>query len=108
MSDNITTQAVSKVGNLARLFTSAPANIIAKYQSQLGAVLNYADDLSKLDVSGFSPHGAIASIGIDDLRIDVPTSQVDDYARVRQNILNNFPVRQGDLLQLPIRIVEEN
>ncbi len=108
MSDNITTQAVSKVGNLARLFTTAPTQTIAKYQSQLGSVLNYADDLCKLDVSGFSPHGAIATIGINGLREDTPTTDPDSYARVRQNILNNFPVRQGDLLQLPIRIVEEN
>jgi aspartyl/glutamyl-tRNA(Asn/Gln) amidotransferase C subunit len=108
MSENITTKAVLKVANLSRLFTAADEKIVQTYQKQLGSVLNYADELSKLDVTGFSPHQAIATATINNLREDETDYGTEDYLRVRQNILNNFPTRQGDLLQLPIRIVEEN
>jgi aspartyl-tRNA(Asn)/glutamyl-tRNA(Gln) amidotransferase subunit C len=107
-SNNISRESVKKVGNLSRLFTEIGDSELDKYQSQLSAVLDYADELSKIDTTGFSPHQAIATIGLDDLRVDEVDEDTTTVERIRQNILNNFPARQGDFLQLPIRIIEEN
>jgi Asp-tRNA(Asn)/Glu-tRNA(Gln) amidotransferase C subunit len=107
-SNNISKESVKKVGMLGRLFTQIAEDKLELYQSQLSAVLGYANELSKIDTGDFSPHQAIGTIGISDLRDDQDNDNPVDYERVRQNILRNFPSRQGDFLQLPIRIIEEN
>jgi aspartyl/glutamyl-tRNA(Asn/Gln) amidotransferase C subunit len=108
MSTVITPQDVKKVASLSRLFHDADSKIIDGYQYNMDAVLRYADQLSNIDVTGFSPHQSIATIGINDLRDDENDQDTVTYQRVRSNILNNFPARQGDLLELPVRIVEES
>lgn len=105
---NISKDSVKKVGLLGRLFTQIDDSKLELYQSQLSAILGYADKLSSINTGDFSPHQAIAVIGIMDLRDDVTDSNQATYQRVRQNIIANFPARQGDFLQLPIRIIEEN
>jgi aspartyl/glutamyl-tRNA(Asn/Gln) amidotransferase C subunit len=107
-SSNITKESVKKVGLLGRLFTQIDDAKLGLYQSQLSAVLGYANELSKIDTGDFSPHQAISVIGINDLRDDQPNNDPESYERVRQNIMRNFPARQGDFLQLPVRIIEEN
>jgi aspartyl/glutamyl-tRNA(Asn/Gln) amidotransferase C subunit len=107
-SSNITKESVKKVGLLGRLFTQIDDAKLSLYQSQLSAVLGYANELSKIDTGNFSPHQAISSISIGDLRDDVVDDDAESYERVRQNIMRNFPARQGDFLQLPVRIIEEN
>jgi aspartyl/glutamyl-tRNA(Asn/Gln) amidotransferase C subunit len=107
-SNNITKESVKKIGILSRLFTEINDQKLDQYQSQLSAILGYADELSKIDTTGISPHQAFATIGINDLRDDEIDADTETVERVRQNILSNFPARQGDFLQLPIRIIEEN
>jgi Asp-tRNA(Asn)/Glu-tRNA(Gln) amidotransferase C subunit len=107
-SSNITKESVKKVGMLGRLFTQIDDAKLGLYQSQLSAVLGYANELSKIDTGDFSPHQAISVIGISDLRDDDVSDDPESYERVRQNIMRNFPARQGDFLQLPVRIIEEN
>jgi aspartyl/glutamyl-tRNA(Asn/Gln) amidotransferase C subunit len=108
MSTIITPQDVKKVASLSRLFHDADSTVIDGYQYNMDAVLRYADQLSRIDVTGFSPHQSFAVISISDLREDEEDNDTVDYQRVRNNILNNFPARQGDLLELPVRIVEES
>jgi aspartyl/glutamyl-tRNA(Asn/Gln) amidotransferase C subunit len=105
---NISKESVKKVGLLGRLFTQIDDAQLELYQSQLSNILGYANELSKIDTGTFSPHQAIAVIGINDLRDDQTTDDLETYERIRQNILKNFPTRQGDFLQLPVRIIEEN
>jgi aspartyl/glutamyl-tRNA(Asn/Gln) amidotransferase C subunit len=105
---NISKDSVKKVGLLGRLFTQIADAQLELYQSQLSSILGYANELSKIDTGDFSAHQAIATIGINELRGDQVSDQPESYERVRQNILRNFPARQGDFLQLPIRIIEEN
>jgi Asp-tRNA(Asn)/Glu-tRNA(Gln) amidotransferase C subunit len=105
---NITKESVKKVGLLGRLFTQIDDAKLGLYQLQLSAVLGYANELSKIDTGSFSPHQAIGIVGINDLRDDQSNDEPEDYERVRQNIMRNFPARQGNFLQLPVRIIEEN
>lgn len=107
-SSNITKESVKKVGLLGRLFTQIDVAKLGLYQSQLSAVLSYANKLSKIDTGNFSPHQAIGIISVEDLRDDVENDDAESYQRIRQNIIRNFPARQGDFLQLPIRIIEDN
>ncbi len=107
-SANITKASVKKVGLLGRLFTQIDDETLELYQSQLSAILGYADKLSQVNTDNFSPHQAICTIGVNDLRDDESNDDPESYERIRQNIMQNFPVRQGDFLQLPIRIIEEN
>lgn len=108
LQSNITKDSVKKVGLLGRLFTQIDDAKLGLYQAQLSAVLGYANELSKIDTGDFSQHQAISVIGINDLRDDDSNDDPEAYQRIRQNILRNFPARQGDFLQLPIRIIEEN
>jgi aspartyl/glutamyl-tRNA(Asn/Gln) amidotransferase C subunit len=106
-SNSITLQDVKKVANLSRLSTDLSDEISTKFQKNLNNILGYANKLSNVDTTGYSPHSTIATVGINDLRDDSTDHDTPDYQRIRQNILNNFPVRQGDFLQLPVRIVED-
>jgi aspartyl/glutamyl-tRNA(Asn/Gln) amidotransferase C subunit len=108
MSNNtITVSDVQKVSNLSRLSPNLPEIIATKFQKNLSDVLNYADQLSRIDTSNYSPHTTISTVTICDLRDDATEYGTVDYLRIRNNILNNFPARQGDFLQLPVRIVED-
>jgi aspartyl/glutamyl-tRNA(Asn/Gln) amidotransferase C subunit len=104
----VTTDDVKKVANLGRLYKTSTDEDNLAPQKDLNAILEMVQKLSKLDLSKFSPHAAFKVISISELREDEPNNSTEEYQRVRQNILNNFPTRQGDLLQLPIRIIEEN
>ncbi len=106
-SNSITLQDVKKVANLSRLSTNLMDETATKFQKNLNDILHYANKLLAVDTTGYSPHSTIATVGINNLRDDTTDSDTTDYQRIRQNILNNFPVRQGDFLQLPVRIVED-
>ena len=105
---NLTDQDIKKVGWLSKLFVVESDENIAAHKSSLQNILNYVQDLSAIDASEFSPHSAFKQVEINDLRDDTEPNDPRTYARVRQNIINNFPARQGDFLQLPVRIIEEN
>jgi aspartyl/glutamyl-tRNA(Asn/Gln) amidotransferase C subunit len=108
MSILVTIDDVKKVANLGRLYKTSSDDQNQKPQKDLNSILEMVQKLSSLDLSKYSPHAAFKIIGLDELRSDEPNNEIEEYARVRQNIINNFPARQGDLLQLPIRIIEEN
>ena len=105
---NLTDQDIKKVGWLSKLFVVESDENIAAHKSSLQNILNYVQDLSAIDASEFSPHSAFKQVEINDLRDDTEPNDPETYARVRQNIINNFPARQGDFLQLPVRVIEEN
>jgi len=92
---------VRKIALLARLSKDPSPEFLEKYGLELGAVLEYMEQLKELDTSGADPFGGVRTIAIDQLRNDEPDQNQNDYLRVRQNIINNFPNKQGDLLVLP-------
>jgi Asp-tRNA(Asn)/Glu-tRNA(Gln) amidotransferase C subunit len=102
---------IKKVGDLSRIFSNKFSDdnpdILAKYVPSLVGVMDYIDNLCSIDANNYSPFDSIKKVGINDLRADTPDTS-ETYDRVRQNILSGFPARQGDFLQLPIRIIHDS
>lgn len=92
---------VRKIAHLARLSQDPSPEFLDKYGRELGAILEYMEQLQELDTSGIDPFAGVRTITIDQLRADAPASDQISYGRIRQNIIDNFPNRQGDLLVLP-------
>jgi aspartyl/glutamyl-tRNA(Asn/Gln) amidotransferase C subunit len=103
----ITLEDVKKVAILSRLSKQIPDDVASKFQKNLNDVLEYANQLSSINTDGYSPHTTISSVSINNLRDDVTDSNTEEYQRIRQNIIGNFPNKQGNFLQLNSRVVEE-
>jgi aspartyl-tRNA(Asn)/glutamyl-tRNA(Gln) amidotransferase subunit C len=104
---SITQDTVAKVAKLARLSNNPSPEFLTKYTTELSSILDYINQLQEVDTNGVSPTDGIRTIKVSQLREDTPDANQEDYQRVRNNIINNFPNRQGDLLTLP-GIFEEN
>jgi aspartyl-tRNA(Asn)/glutamyl-tRNA(Gln) amidotransferase subunit C len=94
-------ETVKKIAFLARLSKNPSPEFLEKYGIELGAVLEYMEQLKEIDTSGIDPFAGVRTITIAELRDDEPVLNTIDYNRIRQNIINNFPNKQGDLLVLP-------
>jgi Asp-tRNA(Asn)/Glu-tRNA(Gln) amidotransferase C subunit len=109
--NQIDVDTIKKVGHLGRIFSAKYSQNnpqqLSKYVSSLIGIMNYVDNLCTIDASEYSPFDSIQKVRINDLRPDTPDTS-DAYQNVRQNIINNFPKKQGDFLQLPIRIIESS
>jgi aspartyl-tRNA(Asn)/glutamyl-tRNA(Gln) amidotransferase subunit C len=103
---SITKDTVAKVAKLARLTQNPSDEFLDKYSTELNSIIGYIDSLQEVDTKGISPMDGVRVITIDRLRADT-VDKSEDYQRVRKNIINNFPTRQGDLLVLP-GIFDEN
>ncbi len=107
----IDNSTIKKAGNLGRIFSNQYADEhpqeLAKFVPSLVGIMNFIDNLCTIDASSYSPFDSIKKVGIEDLRDDTPDTSAD-YERIRENIRANFPVRQGDFLQLPVRIIESS
>jgi len=94
-------ETVKKIAFLARLSKDPSPEFLLKYGIELGAILEYMEQLKELDTSGIDPFAGVRTIEIAALRADEPTNNIVEYNRIRQNIIRNFPNKQGDLLVLP-------
>jgi Asp-tRNA(Asn)/Glu-tRNA(Gln) amidotransferase C subunit len=107
----INTDTIKKVGHLGRIFSTKYSQNhpeqLDKYVSNLVGIMGYVDNLCAIDASEYSPFDSIQKVRITDLRPDIGDNS-EAYQKVRQNIINNFPKKQGDFLQLPIRIIESS
>lgn len=101
MSRVLDPEIVAKIARLARLFAHPSPEFLEKYGKELGAILGYVEELQQVNVSGISPLDGLRTITIDELREDTEPEDTQTYQRVRQNIIQNFPNRQGDLLVIP-------
>lgn len=101
----ITPAIVKKLTFLSRISKDPSDEVLQKYSKELEGVIEYVDQLQEVDTTGISSTDIIATISIDQLAEDLPDPDQVKYQRVRQNIINNFPKKQGNLLVLPIRIV---
>lgn len=99
MTSHISTQAVQKVAGLARLHTQSEEGFLIKFQKELDTILSYVDELEKAEIKV----GQITkrTTPVNSLRQDVPRDDQEKSVRTRNNILNNFPSSQGELLILP-------
>jgi aspartyl-tRNA(Asn)/glutamyl-tRNA(Gln) amidotransferase subunit C len=103
---SINSQTVRKIASLSRLKSDPDEQFLSKYSSQLTNVLDYLETLQEVDVTGVSATAVIAKITLDDLQEDQIDPDQDNYQITRTNIIANFPQRQGDLLVIPVRIIE--
>jgi aspartyl-tRNA(Asn)/glutamyl-tRNA(Gln) amidotransferase subunit C len=104
---SITKDTVAKVAKLARLSNNPDEEFLNKYTGELSSIIEYINQLQEVDTTGISPTDGIRTINVSQLREDTPPINMDEYNTIRQNIINNFPNKQGDLLVLP-GIFEEN
>ncbi len=102
----INKQTVKKMALLARISKDLSDKELNEYAEKLDSVLSYVQELQEIDVSGVEATDIIPTCTIDDLREDEACKDQDSYQRVRQNIISNFPKKQGDLLVLPVKVVE--
>jgi aspartyl/glutamyl-tRNA(Asn/Gln) amidotransferase C subunit len=96
MPNTLSPEVVAKVAALARLTDNPSPEFLEKYGRELGAVLEYVEELQKVDTKGISPLDGIRTINIKDLREDIPF--VDQEIRTR--IIANFPKKKGNLLEV--------
>lgn len=101
MTKKLDKDTVRKIAHLARLNKNPSDEFLEKYSTELGAILEYVEKLQEVDTTGISPLDGIRTITIDQLREDVPAQDKQQYERIRQNIIANFPTKQGVLLELP-------
>jgi aspartyl-tRNA(Asn)/glutamyl-tRNA(Gln) amidotransferase subunit C len=101
MASIIDPKSIKKIASLARLSESPDQTFLDEYGQQLGKILDYVEELNEVDTSGIDPLGGNRIILFSELRPDTVNSDQVNYQKVRVNILNNFPNKQGDLLVVP-------
>jgi aspartyl-tRNA(Asn)/glutamyl-tRNA(Gln) amidotransferase subunit C len=97
MSKVLDSQTVTKIAKLARLTDNPTPEFLEKYGKELGAILDYVEELQKVDTTGISPTDGLRSTTINQLREDIPFVDED----IRARIIANFPIKKGDLLEVP-------
>ena len=89
----ITPNDVKKVAKLARLDLSE--NDLEKYSSQLEKILNYIDELEKIDTTNIKPTTRAVEV-INNTRQDIT-----EKTNVREELLDLAPNREGDFFRVP-------
>jgi aspartyl/glutamyl-tRNA(Asn/Gln) amidotransferase C subunit len=106
MSSKIDSTVVRKMLSLAKLGNSYSEQELQELTNQLASVLDYVQELQEVDTSSVSATAIIQKCKIQDLREDKEIEDKAEYERVRQNIINNFPKKQANLLLLPVKVIQ--
>jgi aspartyl/glutamyl-tRNA(Asn/Gln) amidotransferase C subunit len=96
MSKTLEPEVVAKIAKLARLHSNPTPEFLEKYGKELGAILEYVEELQAVNTKGISPLDGIRTISVEELREDIPYVDKD----IRERIIANFPKRKGELLEL--------
>jgi aspartyl-tRNA(Asn)/glutamyl-tRNA(Gln) amidotransferase subunit C len=95
---NISADDVRKVAKLARL--DLPEDKIATYTGQLERILDYVDHLQAVDTDGVpATTRAVEVVNVTREDTVVPTD-------VREQLLNEAPLREGDFFRVPKILAE--
>ena len=95
---NISADDVRKVAKLARL--DLPEDKIATYTGQLERILDYVDHLQAVDTDGVpATTSAVEVVNVTREDTVVPTD-------VREQLLNEAPLREGDFFRVPKILAE--
>ena len=104
----ITLATIQKVAHLSRISNNKlTAEELERYRSQLEAILEHVTELQAVDTGDIATTDGWRTNTIADLRQDQIDPDDATYERVRQNILKNFPNRNGDFCVVN-NIFEEN
>ncbi len=99
MSQVLDPALIIKIARIAKLSASPSPEFVNKFSQQLGVIIDYVKQLEEVDVSQITTIGSARIVTLDDLAEDMPYPE-EEMEQIRQNIINNFPQRQGDLLVL--------
>jgi aspartyl/glutamyl-tRNA(Asn/Gln) amidotransferase C subunit len=102
----ITKDEILKILKLSRLSKNPSLDLVSAYQSDLETILEYVNQLKTVDTSSVASTDVFRKIKVDQLADDQPYSNQAQYQQTRTNIINLFPAKRGDLLLLPIQVVE--
>jgi aspartyl/glutamyl-tRNA(Asn/Gln) amidotransferase C subunit len=92
----IASNTVQKVAKLSRISQNLSPEELQKYTDQLSKILGHVEEIQSLNTSGVAPTDGWRTNSLSDLRPDTPPEDLQTYCRIRNNILNNFPIRSGD------------
>jgi len=94
----ITAEDVAKVAELARL--ALPEEKIATYTDQLERILEYMTQLEAVDTEGIPPTTRAVEV------VNVARPDVVNQTRVREELLDQAPQREGDFFRVPKILVD--
>ncbi len=95
---NITADDVRKVAHLARL--DLPEDTIATYTGQLERILDYVDQLQAVNTEGVPATTRAVEV------VNVTREDTVEATEVRQDLLNQAPLREGDFFRVPKILAE--
>ena len=95
---NITADDVRKVAHLARL--DLPEETIATYTGQLERILDYVDQLQAVDTEGVPATTRAVEV------VNVTREDTVEATEVRDDLLNQAPLREGDFFRVPKILAE--
>ena len=95
---NITADDVRKVAHLARL--DLPEDTIATYTGQLERILDYVDQLQAVNTEGVPATTRAVEV------VNVTREDTVEATEVRQDLLNQAPLREGDFFRV-LKILAE-
>ena len=95
---NITANDVRKVAHLARL--DLPEDTIATYTGQLERILDYVDQLQAVNTEGVPATTRAVEV------VNVTREDTVEATEVRQDLLNQAPLREGDFFRVPKILAE--
>ncbi|NJL96540.1 hypothetical protein HC766_05215 [Candidatus Gracilibacteria bacterium] len=101
MSKVLDQEIVKKTAYNARLDDNPSDEFLEKYSKELGSIIDYIDELNEVNTTGISPLDGVRTNAIQELREDETTENETNYQRIRLNIIEQFPNRKGNLLELP-------
>ena len=94
----ITADDVRKVAHLARL--DLPEDKITTYTGQLERILDYVDQLQGVDTDGVPPTTRAVEV------VNVTREDQVVATEVREELLNQAPLREGDFFRVPKILAE--
>lgn len=101
LQTGFTSVQVKKSAILAHISKDPDIDFLQKYEFEIAKVLEYMEELNEVDTSDIRPLDGLRTNVINDLREDVAYYDKEKYTRVRSLIIDGFPNKQGDLLEIP-------
>lgn len=103
---NISPKTTKSLAISSKLRSNPDEDFLNKYTVNLNSILDYVSKLQAVNTQNHSGTEIIEKIYIKDLREDIPHSDQIKYQKIRSAIIQNFPLKQGDFLEIPGRIVQ--
>jgi aspartyl/glutamyl-tRNA(Asn/Gln) amidotransferase C subunit len=98
----ITPQTTQRIAFLARLSNNDLTGAeLEKFTTDLSAILTHVEEIKNVDTGQTQALDGWRTISIEELREDEAEQDEARYNRVKENIKNNFPHKERDLLVVP-------